>query len=35
MFELGLTQIKAESIYIVTVIHGSRDLAGQETKPWK
>ncbi|MCP4487878.1 MAG: type II toxin-antitoxin system RelE/ParE family toxin [Gammaproteobacteria bacterium] len=28
-------QVKAESIYIVAVIHGSRDLAGQEVKPWK
>ncbi len=27
-------QIKPESIYIVTVIHGSRDVAGQEIKPW-
>ena len=28
-------RIKAEQIYIVTVIHGSRDLAGQEKKPWE
>ena len=27
-------QIKPESIYIVTVIHGSRGVAGQEIKPW-
>ncbi len=27
-------QIKPESIYIVTVIHGSRDFAGQGIKPW-
>ena len=23
-----------ETIYILTVIHGSRDLAGKENKPW-
>ncbi len=27
-------QIRTESIYIVAVIHGSRDLAGQEVTPW-
>jgi plasmid stabilization system protein ParE len=27
--------IKPEQVYIVTVIHGSRDLAGQEDKPWE
>jgi plasmid stabilization system protein ParE len=27
--------IRAEQIYVVTVIHGSRDLAGQEQKPWE
>jgi addiction module RelE/StbE family toxin len=26
---------KAEQVYIVTVIHGSRNLAGQEKKPWE
>jgi addiction module RelE/StbE family toxin len=24
-----------EQVYILTVIHGSRDLAGQEKKPWE
>jgi len=27
-------QVKPESSYIVTVIHGSRDLVGQKVKPW-
>lgn len=25
----------SEYVYILTVIHGSRDLAGDETKPWE
>jgi plasmid stabilization system protein ParE len=25
---------KTEHVYIVTVLHGSRDLAGQTSKPW-
>lgn len=25
----------AEQVHILTVIHGSRDLAGQEKKPWE
>ena len=28
-------RIKPEYVYIVTVIHGSRDLVGQEKKPWE
>lgn len=27
-------RIKTDRIYIVTVIHGSRDLTQQEKKPW-
>jgi toxin ParE1/3/4 len=27
--------IEAEQVHILTVIHGSRDLAGQEKKPWE
>lgn len=27
--------LEAEQVYILTVIHGSRDLAGQEKKPWE
>lgn len=26
--------IEVEQVYILTVIHGSRDLAGQDKKPW-
>ena len=29
-----LYQIRTESIVVLAVIHGGRDLAGQETKPW-
>lgn len=28
-------RIKPERLYIVTVLHGSRDLAGQAAKPWE
>ena len=28
-------RIKPEHVYIVTVLHGSRDLAGQAVKPWE
>jgi addiction module RelE/StbE family toxin len=27
--------LEAEQVHILTVIHGSRDLAGQEKKPWE
>jgi addiction module RelE/StbE family toxin len=27
--------IQKEQLHILTVIHGSRDLAGQENKPWE
>lgn len=27
--------LESEQVYILTVIHGSRDLAGQEKKPWE
>jgi toxin ParE1/3/4 len=27
-------RIKSEHVYIVTVLHGSRDLGGQAPKPW-
>lgn len=27
--------LEPEQVYILTVIHGSRDLAGQEKKPWE
>ena len=27
-------RVDSDSIYIVAVIHGSRDLAGQDMKPW-
>ena len=30
-----LYRVKGEDIYIVTVVHGSRDLAGAEEKPWE
>ncbi len=26
--------VKSDRVYIVTVLHGSRDLTRQETKPW-
>lgn len=25
---------RLEQVFIVTIVHGSRDLAGKETKPW-
>jgi len=28
-------RIKPRHVYIVTVLHGSRDLAGQAVKPWE
>lgn len=28
-------RIKSEHVYIVTVLHGSRDLGGQAVKPWE
>ena len=28
-------RIKPEHVYIVTVLHGSRDLGGQAAKPWE
>ena len=28
-------RIKPEHVYIVTVLHGGRDLAGQVVKPWE
>jgi len=28
-------RIKPEHVYIVTVLHGSRDLGGQAVKPWE
>lgn len=27
--------IQGEQLHILTVIHGSRDLAGQDNKPWE
>lgn len=27
--------VAAEQVHILTVIHGSRDLTGQEKKPWE
>lgn len=27
--------LESDQIHILTVIHGSRDLAGQEKKPWE
>lgn len=27
--------LETEQVYILTVIHGSRDLAGQKKKPWE
>lgn len=27
--------VEAEHVYILTVIHGSRDLSGQAAKPWE
>lgn len=27
--------LETESVYILTIFHGSRDLAGQERKPWE
>lgn len=27
--------LQTEQLHILTVIHGSRDLAGQEQKPWE
>lgn len=27
--------LQTEQLHILTVIHGSRDLAGQEKKPWE
>ena len=28
-------RIKPEHVYIVTVLHGGRDLSGQAAKPWE